>query len=156
MAKSPTILWCENCRALRPCPYAHYHDQKTFMDWLPQILPSGSERHWASKKYPDVRWVRRVRQCSVCETIFATSEVDETTLIDLLMMKKSYEETKKHLEASKHLALNACRELQKVRRILNPKPKTEKPAASSSHSKSKVTRSSKPAHRPSTGDKQEQ
>src|SRR4051812_49306864 len=73
MPRRPTLIWCPQCDAVRPCRSVN---QSSFDGSL--IASPGLESkpgRWYLTKYPDIRFYRRWRECTVCLELFDTAEL---------------------------------------------------------------------------------
>ena len=90
MARTPTHLYCPECKNIQPCRVA---DDPTTKGYTGE-----SGKRWQDADFPDIRWYRRVRVCDMCGHTFATAEIEEAFVTELRRLRRTVSELRGKIE----------------------------------------------------------
>jgi hypothetical protein len=80
-------MYCPHCEEIRVC-----------QGLSPSEIGMPSERRMYQEEYDDIQWFRRGRRCQTCLGVFATAEVHEAFLDELIELRDALADLKRHSE----------------------------------------------------------
>lgn len=102
-----TQMYCSSCERVTVC--------KAFS---PSSLGYRSGQRWFHAKHPDIQWFRRGRECLECFHRFATAEVDENFLDELVELRDALKDVKSNAEEYAKQSGAAAKSLDQLNKSL--------------------------------------
>ena len=79
MALSGVYIYCPRCEKIQICASIPLHGKR-------------KSRRWCAQKYDDIQWFMRSRQCTSCQEVFLTAEIDEALIIEFIKLREKFAE----------------------------------------------------------------